>query len=341
MTQAAAQFSRAGFWVTCCLAATFPALTQSPPHLYDAPTEQAVRRGNEAIAAKKYEDAIRAFKEANKLQRNACFDCYLGLAVAYRETGDAKNSEESANKALAVAGDAGQRAIAHSVKGSVLMLREANDPKKLAAAEQEFRQALVEQNGDLRARFQLGWILLKEKRDQEGIQELKAFIASAPPGLRADAAAKFIADPRRARESFAPEFEMITMQGEKVALNHLLGKVVVLDFWATWCPPCRDSLPELKDLVKKYPREKLVLISISADAEEKKWREFIAKKNMDWPQYLDSDLRLRIMFGVRSFPTYVVIDREVIIREEIHGMNPQQSVAYRLRDTLKSMRELD
>ncbi len=326
---------------TCCLALALSVDAQTGNPSKDAYADEALKKGKEANAAGKFADAVKIFKETNKLQHNACYDCYMGLAVAYSGLGDARSAEDSSNKALTAATDAHQSAAAHFRKGSVLMRFAGGDAKRLAAAEGEFRQALSDDKEELSARFGLGLVLLKEKKDEEGINELKTLLSLAPTGPYADPAKTLIADPRRARERFAPAFEVTSLQGEKLSSSQLSGKVVILDFWATWCPPCREALPELKQLLKKYPRERLVLISISADGDEKTWKDFIAKKNMDWPQFLDGDRRLRKLFHVQAFPTYLVIDGEGIIQQEIVGTDPQHSVAYRLKDALKSMKELN
>ena len=330
-------------WVTCLfgLPLALSAGGQQTPPAYDKQTKEALNKGIEANQTGKYADAIKAFKEANKIQRNACFDCYMGLAIAYRDEGDARSAEENVSKAVGIAADAHERALAHTLKGTVLMSFAAGDAKKLALAEAECRQALTEEKEYLSARYRLGVVLLMEKRDEEGSKELNAFLSVAPIGSYAEEARKLIANPKRARERFAPEFEVTTLQGEKMALSRLPGKIVVLDFWATWCAPCRAALPEIKDLLKKYPREKLILISISGDADEKAWKEYVAKKGMDWPQCRDKNDQLGRLFGVRSIPTFMVIDGEGIIRQVIRGENPWQSVAYRLRDTLKSLKELE
>ncbi len=115
---------------------------------------------------------------------------------------------------------------------------------------------------------------------------------------------------------------------------------MVLDFWATWCPPCRASVGELKELAKKYPNT-VEVISVSADEKESQWRDFVADKKMTWPQYIDSDSHMRRTFNVHSFPTYVVIDGDGIVRQRITGLNPQETVVHRLKETLASMPQAD
>src|SRR5215218_1784706 len=97
-------------------------------------------------------------------------------------------------------------------------------------------------------------------------------------------------NPRRARENYAPDFSFTSSEGEHIALGDLRGKVVLLDFWGTWCPPCVDSVPELRTLHKCYSNEPwFVLIGISSDNDEEKWQEFTVKNKMIWPQYRDRD----------------------------------------------------
>lgn len=84
-----------------------------------------------------------------------------------------------------------------------------------------------------------------------------------------------------------------------------------------------------------------MLISVSADKDENQWRDFVGKKKMDWAQYRDSDGRILNLFGVHSFPTYMVIDGDGVIRERITGLNPQESVVHRLKATLGAMPQLE
>ena len=85
----------------------------------------------------------------------------------------------------------------------------------------------------------------------------------------------------------APNFTLKDQSGATVELYQFKGKVVVLDFWATWCAPCIASIPEFKNLWEKYRDEDFVLLSVSADLREKEWRDFITAENMDWVHVFD------------------------------------------------------
>src|SRR5262249_4216967 len=137
-------------------------------------------------------------------------------------------------------GDSRLLARAHSVKGLSLQLLAEQDATKLAEAEQEFRQALIVDPDSLTAdlHFNLGFILMLQRRDDEGIAEMKREIELRPHGTTAERARELINNPRRAREKYAPEFSMVASNGQTLTLESLQGKVVLLDFWDTSCRPC-------------------------------------------------------------------------------------------------------
>ena len=321
------------------VAAPFLCSQQAQPSR-DPAFQLQFEQGQTVLQAGKYDEAINAFKKANKLQKDSCAQCYLGMAVAYYHKEDLDKARENCDRALASAPDDTTRVVAHNLKGNVLLTFSETDPKKLVQADAEFRSAIELDPGKPALHLNLARVLLKQSKDDDAIDELKKCLTMNPNQSMAEQAKMLIADPRRGRMAFAPEFHFTTMQGQDVSLKQLAGRVVVLDFWATWCPPCRASVPELKELTKKYPNEKLALISISADTDEKAWQEFVAKKEMNWQQYRDVDSRIRESFGVQSFPTYLVIDREGIIRERIVGMNERDSIVHRLKSTLASLSEL-
>src|SRR6266704_605185 len=93
-------------------------------------------------------------------------------------------------------------------------------------------------------------------------------------------ALRFISQPELVRARMAPPFAVTTTDGQRVSLDDLTGKVVLLDFWATWCAPCREALPHMSEIAQKCQRQPLVVLSVILDEAEQKWKDFIVKIEM-------------------------------------------------------------
>jgi thiol-disulfide isomerase/thioredoxin len=127
-------------------------------------------------------------------------------------------------------------------------------------------------------------------------------------------ARRIIANPVRAREPFAPDFSFTTREGVTVSNATLQGKVVLLDFWATWCGPCREAVPMLLQIRKKYLNRPFQIVGISSDDNTQAWANFIASHHLDWSEYIDLSGQVQHVFDVDEFPTFVVLDGNGIIR---------------------------
>jgi TonB family protein len=278
------------------------------------------------LQGRKYEDALKAFRQANDRRGQNCAICYVGMARAYETLGAAKNVLESCDRALAVVGAEKFLAIqARQLKAVALQdLAHGKDPKRLREAEDELRAALSLDPTANYLHFNLGLVLLREGRDADGVAELKEELAIRPSGAQADRARSMIENPRRAREAFAPNFSVVTLEHEFVDLISLKGKVVLLDFWGTWCPPCVAAIPTLKDLQKRHAKDPFVLLSVSSDGDEAVVRNFAEKNRLEWPQYWDRDRKVQVAFDVRAYPTYVLIDDEGIVQFRTTGGGPRE-----------------
>lgn len=116
--------------------------------------------------------------------------------------------------------------------------------------------------------------------------------------------------------SKAPDFTAKDLQGNSVKLSELKGKIVVLDFWASWCVPCKKSMPHLIELYNEYKDTSFTIIGVNVDTELKKLREFESDLNTDIPFTLifDKDSEIPPLYEVEGMPTTVVINKEGIIK---------------------------
>jgi len=319
-----------------CIARFSPLKAQTPAG--NPEVAALLKQGNDALASKNYEEAIKSFKKADKVAHDSCFDCWTGQALAQEALGDFDGAKSAAGKALATASSDAQRADAHALRGDILSRQSRTgmkyDQARLKEAEAEYSAALQLDPQKTENHIRLGVVLCREMRDADGKVEFEKYLQASPNGQFVGTAKSLLQQPRRARDEAAPQFTVTTIQGETISLSSLSGKFVVLDFWATWCPPCRASVGEMKELSHKYPADRVVIISVSGDEDEGKWKDFVAQKKMDWVQCRDGQKQIGKLFGVHAIPTYILIDPEGFIRERIQGENPQQSIIYRLKDSL-------
>jgi len=185
----------------------------------------------------------------------------------------------------------------------------ARNEADLEQAAQLFRRAIELSGGkDNVDRFNLGGVLLKLHRDGEGTALLQEYLKQEPKGASAEQARALIENPDRARKNLIPDFALVTLDGQHLSPEELKGKVVLVDFWGTWCGPCRAAVPALRSLAHRLAKEPFVLLSVSTDANEETLKQFVAKNDMGWPQIWDESWDLVRKCGVKSYPTYLLVD---------------------------------
>lgn len=104
----------------------------------------------------------------------------------------------------------------------------------------------------------------------------------------------------------APDFELPTLDGEQVRLSALRGKVVLLNFWATWCGPCRKEIPHLQRLHEKYPEDRFALIGVT-DEKSEEVRHFLDERGITYPSLIDKSHEVFHLYGVTGIPVTVAI----------------------------------
>jgi thiol-disulfide isomerase/thioredoxin len=127
---------------------------------------------------------------------------------------------------------------------------------------------------------------------------------------------------KKERESVsAPDFTLKTLDGQEITLSKLKGKVILLDFWATWCGPCRESIPHLVHLYKTYQKNGLEVIGMNLDRGDiETVRRFAKSMNIPYP-IVSTPEEVSRNFGITGLPTAVFIDKEGKVREKIVGFN--------------------
>jgi peroxiredoxin len=118
--------------------------------------------------------------------------------------------------------------------------------------------------------------------------------------------------PLPAAENQSPDFETKDIAGKAVKLSELKGKVVLLDFWATWCPPCRVEIPNLLGIFRQFKNRDFVLISVSLDRDLQAARKFVKDKEMDWVHIIDMEAGREIatLYQVEYIPSTFIIGRK-------------------------------
>jgi thiol-disulfide isomerase/thioredoxin len=160
--------------------------------------------------------------------------------------------------------------------------------------------------------------------------------------MEIELAKSMIENPRRAREPLAPDFTLASDAGETLALNDLAGKTVLMDFWGTWCGPCRAATPTLVRLNKQFANQPFVLVGISSDTirDRQVWLKYIEVNKMPWFQFLDVDRRIHRLFGVTVFPSYIILGADGMIRDRLEGYGPTTAMDLegKIKKSLKASR---
>ena len=121
----------------------------------------------------------------------------------------------------------------------------------------------------------------------------------------------------------APAWKLKDLDGKVVTSDQFKGKVVVLDFWATWCPPCRKEIPGYVMLQKKYGAEGLVIVGVSVDTDgPEAVRKFVKEMGINYPIVMWDDEIVGAFAPIQGYPTTFIIDREGRVRNKKLGREP-------------------
>jgi len=118
--------------------------------------------------------------------------------------------------------------------------------------------------------------------------------------------------------SNAPDFTVQDAQN-KVTLSAYRGQVVVLNFWATWCPPCIEEMPSLVEMQRRMKTKGVTVLAVSVDVDEGAYKQFVKDHNVNLLTVRDADQKSNSLYGTSKFPETYIIDRNGVVRRKFIG----------------------
>ncbi|MGA2833458.1 MAG: redoxin domain-containing protein [Terracidiphilus sp.] len=268
--------------------------------------------------------ALDGFRKADKQDGGHCVICEYRAWNAAAEMGDFKAARTQAEAMLAQVTNPVDKATAKYLLGRTYLaegIRDKHDGP-IALAETSFNEALQLRPKNADYLYSDATALAYLKRDDAARSRFEEFLKVANrDDIDYARAQRFVVRPELARAKMAPNFRLTTLDGRTLTLESLTGKVVLIDFWATWCGPCREALPHIRQIAKKFDGQPLAVLSISLDSDEAKWKEFVGKNGMTWMQYRDGGFEGRIakQFNVMAIPATFTIDADGVLEDQHVG----------------------
>lgn len=132
----------------------------------------------------------------------------------------------------------------------------------------------------------------------------------------------------------APDFALADLRGNTVRLSDLRGKVVFINFWASWCGPCQQEMPEIEKVYQKYVDKGVVFLGVDIQESSSVVRQFVQRGGYNWTFLLDATGLVTSRYGVTAIPTSFFVDRNGVIREVYLGALDKRGVESRLSNLL-------
>jgi len=126
----------------------------------------------------------------------------------------------------------------------------------------------------------------------------------------------------------APDFTLNGQSGKPVALDQFKGQVVMLNFWASWCGPCRQEFPLLDDIYKKYSKLGFTMIGVNVEPDSKAANDWLKQTPVTFPILYDTDSKVSKLYGVAGMPSTVIVDRKGTVRMIHRGYKPGDEQEY-------------
>ncbi|MEE8538436.1 MAG: TlpA disulfide reductase family protein, partial [Woeseiaceae bacterium] len=126
----------------------------------------------------------------------------------------------------------------------------------------------------------------------------------------------------------APDFVLKSATGENLRLSEYRGDVVMINFWATWCGPCRQEMPLLDELYGRYQRVGFNLLGVNIDDDSRRAMAMVNELGISFPVLFDEDKKVSKLYEVEAMPLTILLDREGTVRHVHHGYQPGYEQKY-------------
>jgi len=278
--------------------------------------------------------ALDSARKALKLAKGNCDECQRLVVDLQFQMDRPQDAASSAASWASHATSPAEKATAEYLQARALVLedKDKHSDALLHRADQVLQQAAKDAPSDPAVHLLEGRVLAALKQESDAKAQFLA--CAAAPGAtpiqcrRANAYAQNIS---LAANDEAPDFTISRDDGAPVTLESLAGKVVLIDFWATWCGPCARDRSYVQSIAKEFDKDNFVLLGISTDADEDAWKHHVHENRMVGIQVRDHRDAMKDMFHVGGIPTYLILDGNGIIRFRTTGA---------LKDLRTKVREL-
>jgi len=126
----------------------------------------------------------------------------------------------------------------------------------------------------------------------------------------------------------APDFTLNAQTGKPVELTQFKGQVVMLNFWASWCGPCRQEMPLLDSIYKRYGKLGFTMIGVNVEPDSKAANDWLKQTPVTFPILYDTESKVSKLYGVSGMPSTVIVDRKGTVRMIHHGYKPGDEEEY-------------
>lgn len=299
-------------------------ITAKVPPAYESDPNfiSAIADAKKLVQQKQYIFAANGYKKANKIAGGSCMKCLQSVFDLQMAMLNFKDAIATSDQMIAIATSPTEKSRAELCRGVAFYRQGGDNPKpaQLEAAHTALQAALADYPKNNAARYTEACVLARMGKMNEASEQFTACAqAASPDDPMRPRAQHFAENPSLSLAKMAPAFTVVSLDGKRFNLDEMGGRVVLIDFWATWCGPCNKELPHLQKIAKEFAGQPLVMISISWDSDESKWKDFISKNEMTWVQYRDADHHLSDMFGINSIPHYFTIDSDGVLNAETLG----------------------